>query len=92
MIFGNVGLSPGVKRPGHETDSSYPSNAEVKNDWISALSASINAFMACIGKTLFFIVPYFLRHWCVAYTAMVGLQNSDYEKRVRRHIFRFTVR
>ena len=88
MIIGNVRLSPGVKRPGHEADSSYPSNAGVKYD----LSASINAFMMCIGKTFFFIVTYCLRHWSIADIAMFGLQNFVYEKRVRRQIFKFTVR
>jgi len=69
-----------------------PSNAEVKKDWSFALSASINALMACIGKTFFFIVSYFLRHWYIAFTAMLGLQNYVYENRVRRQISRFTVR
>jgi len=51
--------SPGVKRPGHEAESSYPSNTEVKNDWIYALSASINTFVACIDKIFFFYCALF---------------------------------
>jgi len=30
---GYEGLFPGVKRPGHESDHSHPSSAEVKNAW-----------------------------------------------------------
>lgn len=47
------------KWPGHEAESSYPSNTGVKNDWSCAISASINAFLACIGKTFFFYCALF---------------------------------
>jgi hypothetical protein len=39
------GLSPGVKRPGHEADYSPPASAEVKKIWIYT-STPPDAFMA----------------------------------------------
>jgi hypothetical protein len=49
---------PGVKRPGHETDHSPPSNAEVKNAW-SCDSIPQYVFMAwCVVKhrTILFLL------------------------------------
>jgi hypothetical protein len=42
---GTGGSFPGVKRPGHEDDHSYPAIAEVKKKWIHT-SAPPYAFMA----------------------------------------------
>jgi hypothetical protein len=47
--MGKIGSFPGVKWPGHETDHSPPSNAEVK--YCSHASTSAYVFMAwCVVK------------------------------------------
>jgi hypothetical protein len=50
MVTGGRALSLGVERPGREADHSFPSRAEVKNEW-SYTSTPQYVFMAwCLVK------------------------------------------
>jgi hypothetical protein len=43
-----LGLFLGSKSPGHESDHSFPSRLQMKNEWISASTPHV--FMECKGR------------------------------------------
>ena len=49
-LLDTKGSYPGVKRPVRQTYCSFPSSAEVKNEW-SCVSSLQYAFVACTGTT-----------------------------------------
>jgi len=50
-LVGAMGLSPGLKMPGHKADLPAPFGSEILNEW-SYTSSSPYAFMTCTETTL----------------------------------------
>jgi hypothetical protein len=54
--LGTGTIYSGVKQPGHETEHTPPSSAEIKNAWYT--SASLHVFMA------WYLIKHWMFLWC----------------------------